>query len=222
MINDDLVPILVVEVFLCMVSITFLVIEVKSLRSVMMNKKTLLLIGFLFSLTMAFFTRSTGIYLADDSIRLLGPTISAIFGGMFIIAWATSLVKIRPTFQNILIFSFLGGLIMFIMGRWGDLFFFEVIGLILSLVIIVGVILKMFFFAFQKSPYIKARQRVFGMMVGFIGFSLFEVAAVVAMSKNLYLLSAILFLSELPFRIILSLSILLPRSVSELMSRWIN
>jgi hypothetical protein len=80
----------------------------------------------------------------------------------------------------------------------------------------------MFFFAFQKSPYIKARQRVFGMMVGFIGFSLFEVAAVVAMSKNLYVLSAFLFLTELPFRIILSLSILLPRSVSELMSRWIN
>ncbi|MHA2249108.1 MAG: hypothetical protein ACXAD7_02040 [Candidatus Kariarchaeaceae archaeon] len=222
MIDNELLPILIVEVFLFIVSLVFLMIEIKSMSAVLWNRKTLLLIGFLFTLSLAYFTRSTGIYTSNEDFRLFGPTISAIFGGVFIIAWTTSLVQMKPKIRYLLIYSFIGGLTLFILGRWGNIFFLELVGLILSMSVIIGVVLKMFFFSFQKSPYIKARQRIFGMMIGFIGFSLFEVAAVVAMNREMYLLSAFLFLLELPSRFVLTLSILLPQRVVEVMSKWIN
>ncbi len=222
MINSVLLPIFAVESILCLLSLIFLIIELKSMSAVIFNRKTLLLIGFLISLTSAYLTRSIGIFFSHNGIRLFGPTLSAVFGGMFIIAWATSIVGIKREYQQFLVTSFVIGLFIFLTGRWLNNFILEFLGLIFSMTIIIGVILRMFFFAFQKSPYIKARQRVFGMMIGFIGFSIFEVFAVIAMSKEQFYLSAILFLFELPFRLILTMSILLPKRVIEIMSRWIN
>jgi hypothetical protein len=143
-------------------------------------------------------------------------------GGIFIIAWSLSISDSQGKSRSYQILLFVFGIVSFVVGRAFDQFVFEILGLIISMSTIIFVVVKMFTFAFRKSPYVKARQRVFAMMVGFIGFSIFEAAGVAAFGQGEYYLSAILFILELPFRLIIALSILLPRQFSDLLSKFIH
>lgn len=222
MINIEFSSIFFVEITLFFVSIGFLAIEIRTLSSSIRNKLSLMLIGFLTCISGAYFFRFYGIWINNDLVRVYGATFSALFGGLAMVVWGTYMINLKPNRRNLLLIILIIGLFLFILGRNADNYPLIVIGLILALFVFIIIVVAVFKFIFNRSEYIRARQRSLLLMIGFLGFAFLDVLAVYHIGEGNNGLAALLFAFELPFRFILLLAILLPTAVVKFLNKFIK
>lgn len=218
MIETAYPEIFTIEILRNSIGLALIFIELRTLKSTLGQKSTLALIGILMFHNIMYLTRLLGIIQENSILRQFGPALSAFISSVFVIIWGSQIMQFSRNKERL----FLGGIFIgvggFIFGRIFSLMIFELFGIILFATILIIVISKMFLYVFNKSPYIRARQRVFLMGLAFVVMILFEGSGVMTMRNERYLLASLFFALELIARILMTISILMPKKVQEVLS----
>ncbi|MCY3411416.1 MAG: hypothetical protein INQ03_07265 [Candidatus Heimdallarchaeota archaeon] len=220
--QEGYLSIFIVELVSFSFSVVLLAAELRLLAPTIRNKITLFMITFLCSISFAYFFRFLGILLGNDDLRVFGATFSALVGGLAILFWATYLTNLDVIIQQLLTILIISGLLVFILGRLLLISSLTSIGLIITLLIFLYSVARVIRFIFSKTEYVRARQRAFLLITGFIGFALFDFLAVYLIGIGSIQKASVMFALEFPFRLLIYLSILLPISVTSFLNRFIH
>jgi hypothetical protein len=180
------------------------------------------MIGILVFYNLIFSTRALGIKYDNPNFRQFAPAISALLSAIFLITWGVLVISLDKRKHQLAIGSIIIGIFGFIVGAITNNVYLSIIGIVLFSITMIIIIFLMFSFVFQQSPYLQARYRMFLMTIAIIIMITFEGAGVITMRRNNYLIAAVFFSVEILGRIIMTVSIFLPRRIQEYLSQIIK
>ncbi len=220
--DNNLVCLFQVELIIVIVGFSLFVIEFKklfhSIKSDRKNSEIIIsLLGILFFSNFIYLMRTIGIFTNNIAIRQLGAAVSVLITEIFLINWGSFATNIRNDIRHTLSLGILIGSILFIVGTFFDNILFIVSGVLVLAVFPVGMIIWLFVYVFGKSPYIFAKQRIFLMSLSLSLIIVLEGFAVTILETNHYRLSTLIFLFELPVRILMTMSIILPKRIQKIL-----
>ncbi len=221
-IESSLFLIYYVELMLFLLSIVLISFEVHSLRDVLNNKITLSLVGASLSITMMFITRAWGIYSYNPIMRQYGSAAFGLFTILLLSNWGLLMIQVPYKSRKVVFIAIIISMLIFVLGRLYKINIVQISGMIFLMLILVVIFIKMFSFVFKKSPYIRARQRIFLITCSFVFMIIFETVAVIFMGIQEFGMASLFFSLELPFRFGITLSILLPKNVTKILSKIIK
>ncbi len=220
--EPKLLGIFYVELISLVTSIFLLSIEIKKMFSVIKNKTTVTLLGFLFFISIVNFCRVYGILFNKPFIRQFGSAFAGFISLLFFIAWGSMMLGLPKKVTRVEIIVVTVGIILFIIGRIYISNLLQSIGLISIISIILISMIKLIQYVFNRNPYARARQRIFILTVSFIFLTVFAGLGVILMSVGNFNLAPLMFLATIPFRIGITLSILLPKKLVNIVSKIVN
>lgn len=210
------------EMILFLISLVLLSFEFSILRPVIKKKNTLYILGFLFAHISVYISRIIGIGSNSPLIRQYVSSVMGFFACIFMITWGSQMANLNNRITNVSFFSIFVGMLSFIFGRIINQESIEGFGLFLIMLTLIILLVNIFRYIFTKSPYIRARQRIFVMAFSFVILIFFEGLGVIYMGEGNFNLAAICFLIEIPFRFGITLSIYLPNSLVNILSKIIK
>jgi len=114
------------------------------------------------------------------------------------------------------------GMLVFIIGRITHIPFLQIIGIAFLVFLSSFIIIRFFVFVFSSSPYVRARQRVLLISLGFLFLIILDGFGIIFLGNGFYFVASILFLFEIPFRILMTIGIELPINIQNYLKRFIH
>ncbi|MCE7735929.1 MAG: hypothetical protein GPJ54_13695 [Candidatus Heimdallarchaeota archaeon] len=216
--TSDLELIYYTEFARSIIGFTLLLPELIRLRSSLNQKTTISMVGILIFYNLIFSTRAWGIKYDNPTFRQFAPAISALLSAIFLVTWGALVINIDKRKYNLALITIIGGIFGFILGAIINNPYLSILGIAIFALTMIIIIFNMLIFVFQKSPYLQARYRIFLMTLATIIMITFEGLGVIAMRRNDFDTAVFFFLSEIIGRILMTLSIFLPRKVKDWLS----
>jgi hypothetical protein len=180
-----------------------------------------LILGYL-AIVSTTFSRAYGISLSNQTIRFWGALVSGSLTIVFFSFWsAYQLHWSRPRRRSVLILTLLGATI-FALGALKKNHVIQSIGLIIFSSISLFVLIVLLQHVIRTTPYLRAQRRVKITTFGLVSMVLFEMLGVFFMQFGFWTSSAIIFLGRDLGWIVLTLGIVFPKWVNELMKKRIS
>ncbi|MFV2015242.1 MAG: hypothetical protein ACC656_07440 [Candidatus Heimdallarchaeota archaeon] len=192
--------------------------ELIRLRSSLNQKPTISMVGILIFYNLIFSTRAWGIKYNNPTFRQFAPAISALLSAIFLVTWGALVINIDKIKYNLALATIIGGIFGFIIGAITYNLYLSIIGLTVFAFTMIIIIFNMLIFVFQQSPYLQARYRIFLMTLATVIMIIFEGLGVIAMRRNEYDSAVFFFIFEIIGRLLMTLSIFLPRKVKHWLS----
>ncbi len=221
--DSNFVYLFYIELIISITGFSLFIIELRalsnSLRNPGKNRSIVLsLLGILFFSNFIYLMRTIGIYTDNLTIRQLGAAFSVLVTELFLINWGSFATNISDHRRNTLSFGIVLGAILFATGTFIQNIVLIIFGVLFFAALPVGMLFWLFMYVFGKSPYIFAKQRIFLMSSSLAMIIILEGIAVAALEAHHYTISNIIFTFELPIRVLMTMSILLPRKIQDILS----
>lgn len=222
MITPNLIYIFIVESLIFVIGTIFFFVELKLLMPTIYQKATYILLLLLLSINSVYLTRSLGILLDNSNLRQLGPAIGAFFGTLLLIYWGGIMINVDSKTIKYAFGIVIFGILLFILGVLISQPYVSIFGAFLLGFVAISSIVLLFKYTFKKTPYLRSRYRIFLMTLAFSIMIIGDTGGAISMRLKLFSLASLLFLIELPARIIMLSSISLPLKLQDYLSKFIN
>ncbi len=167
------------------------------------------------------FSRAYGIFFSNHTVRFWGALISGSLTIIFFSSWsAYQLHWTRRKRRSVLVMTLIGATI-FALGTLRQNHVIQSVGLMIFSSISFFVLIVLLQHVIRTTPYLRAQQRVKITTIGLVSMVLFEMIGVFFMQLELWTSSAIIFLGRDLGWIVLTLGIVYPKWVSEMMKKRI-
>lgn len=216
--TSDLELIYYTEFVRSIIGFSLLLPELIRLRSSINQKPTISLIGILVFYNLIFSTRAWGIKYDNPTFRQLAPAMSGLLSAIFLVTWGALVINIDKNMYRLGLTTIIGGIAGFIVGAAINNPYLSILGITIFALTMIIVIFNMLIFVFQQSPYIHARYRIFLMTLATVIMISFESLGVIAMRSENFDLAVIFFILEIVGRILMTLSIFLPKTITKWLS----
>lgn len=216
--TSDLELIYYTEFARSIIGFTLLLPELIRLRSSLNQKTTISMVGILIFYNLIFSTRAWGIKYDNPAFRQFAPAISALLSAIFLVTWGALIINIDKKKYNLALLTIISGIFGFIIGAITNNPYLSILGITIFALTMIIIIFNMLIFVFQKSPYLHARYRIFLMTMATIIMITFEGLGVISMRRNDFDTAVFFFISEIIGRVLMTLSIFLPRKVKDWLS----
>lgn len=214
--------ILTAEVIILIFSTGLFLKEFSILKDVIDSSTTKSLVIMLVSIWLIALFRVIGILSDSILIRTYLSSVAALITAIAYIEWTNQIMDRKPKTRIFLFMTVILGMLSFISGRLLILHFLEIFGIVLIFTTITITMVSVLLYVFKKSPYVRARHRLFVLTISFILFCLFEALAIIQMGSGNYFNASLLFLAELPWRFGITLSILMPQKMMKTLMIFIK
>ncbi|MHA2502253.1 MAG: hypothetical protein ACXAE3_05240 [Candidatus Kariarchaeaceae archaeon] len=214
--SQSINSVLFIELFRSLIGLNLVIFELKTVTGNLRNRTTLTMLGSVFFLNLVFVLRALGIIWDNETIRFFGAAFSGLIAAICLILWGASVIQFSMLKVQMTISSMVFGLLCFLMGSASGQGSLSTFGM--AIVATTGgfLVISMIMFIFRKSPYIRARQRMFVLGSGWIFFMIPEGIGILHMGQANYLLAALFFAIALFGRFIMTLGLMMPQRLQEI------
>ncbi len=180
------------------------------------------LIAGYFAIVITTFSRAYGIFYSNHVIRFWGALISGSLTIIFFSFWsAYQLNWSNITRRGVLLLTLIGAII-FAMGTFKQNHIIQTMGLAIFSSISFLVLIMLLQRVIRTTPYLRAQQRVKITTIGLVSMVLFEMIGVFFMQLEQWTSSAIIFVGRDFGWIVLTLGIVFPKWIRELMKKRVS